>query len=133
MQDFRKLLVWQKARDLVADVYRFSGRFPKEELYGLTSQVRRAAVSIAANIAEGRGSGTDKAFGRYLHLAMGSAYELECHLIIAGDLGFIPTEAVERLAGSIAEVRKMINALIQTLRSTDQGEDQGSRTIQANG
>src|SRR2546426_6254710 len=89
MQGFRRLNVWEKARELTLEVYRITAPFPKEELYALTSQLKRAASSIAANIAEGCGRGSDADFGRFLLISMGSASELEYHLLLARDLKFL--------------------------------------------
>ena len=81
MSDYRKLVVWEKAHKLVLEVYRVTMTFPKEELFGLTSQIRRASASIPANIAEGSGRGSDAEMARFLHIALGSASELEYHLL----------------------------------------------------
>jgi four helix bundle protein len=89
MQDFRELKVWQRSHRLTLDVYRASRSFPKDELFGLTSQTRRASASIPANIAEGCGRNGDPEFARFLQIAMGSACELEYHLLLAFDLNFI--------------------------------------------
>jgi len=122
MQDFRELKVWERARQLALHVYRLSNKFPREELYGLTAQSRRAAVSIAANIAEGRGCGTDRAFARYLKISMGSAYELDCYAILACDLGFITETERERTIEQVGEVRRMIFSFLQTLDHRDVNE-----------
>ena len=87
MQHFRNLLVWQKSHEMVLQVYRISRDFPREELYGLTSQLRRAAVSIPSNIAEGCSRGSDADFGRFLIIALGSSSEVEYQLLLARDLG----------------------------------------------
>ncbi len=86
---FYTIAAWQKADDLVIEIYQFTRRFPNEERYNLTSQMRRAAVSVPANIAEGCGKGTDKDFSRFLQIAMGSACELEYHLLLSRDLSYI--------------------------------------------
>ena len=96
MKDFRKQKVWQKAHDLALEVYRVTEAFPKREVFGLTSQIRRAGVSIPANIAEGCGQDTDADFARFLQIAMGSASELEYHLLLAHDLGFVSDPDYER-------------------------------------
>jgi len=90
MRDFRELEVWQAAHALTLKLYRATGAFPRQEMYGLTAQMRRAAVSIEANIAEGAGKRTRPDFARLLQIAFSSASELECELIIAKDLGFLP-------------------------------------------
>jgi four helix bundle protein len=88
MKDFRQLKVWEKSHQLALSVYKATKKFPKEELYGLTSQIRRASMSIPTNIAEGCGRNTDKEFARFLQIAMGSASETEYQLILARDLEF---------------------------------------------
>ena len=96
MQDFRKLDVWQQARLLAVSVYEATSQFPTSEEFALKSQLRRASISICANIAEGRGRPGDADFRRFLGVAMGSASELECELLIATDLGFSTSEQVKR-------------------------------------
>jgi four helix bundle protein len=96
VKDFRKQKVWQKAHDLALEVYRVTEAFPKTELFGLTSQIRRAGVSIPANIAEGCGRDTDADFSRFLQIAMGSASELEYHLLLAHDLGFFKKQLMRK-------------------------------------
>ncbi len=87
MRDFRQLMVWEKSHQLTLEIYQATGAFPREELYGLTSQIRRAAASIPANIAEGCGKDTETELARYMQISMGSASELEYHLLLAHDLG----------------------------------------------
>jgi four helix bundle protein len=113
MQGFRNLNVWQKADDLTVAVYKITTRFPKEELYALTSQVKRAASSIGANIAEGCGRGSDADFTRFLFIAMGSASELENHLELGRDLGFLSQADYDDLQRRLIEVKRMLAALIQ--------------------
>lgn len=115
MKDFRQLNVWQKAHHLALGIYKLTQGFPREELYGLTSQMRRAGVSIAANIAEGCAQRTDAAFCRYLSIALGSGAELEYHLLLAHDLGFVNDSDYESLQFELAEVKKMLNGFIQKL------------------
>ena len=117
MQDYANLKVWQKAHRLVVQIYRLSSRFPKEELYGLVSQIRRCAVSIPANIAEGCGRDGDADFARFLRISMGSANELEYYAILSRDLGFLDAEKYTPLAGDITEIKRMLNSFIQTLRT----------------
>ena len=95
MQDFRKLIVWQKAHAVTIDLYRRTRGFPPDERFGLISQIRRAAVSVEANIAEGCGRGGKLDFARFLQQAMGSAAELECHLLICKDLQILPMTEYE--------------------------------------
>ena len=117
MKDFRELKVWGKAHQLTLDVYRATWGFPKQELYGLTSQIRRAASSIPANIAEGCGRGSNIDFARFLQIAMGSASELEYHLLLATDLKIITSEQHGLLNLQVIEVKRMLSALIQKIKA----------------
>lgn len=119
MQDFKKLKVWEKGHQLTLGVYKLTARFPKEELYGLTSQMRRAAASIVSNIAEGCGRGGRADFGRFLQLAAGSASELEYQLLLAHDLNLLKVEEYQNLEGALVEVKRMLSAFIQRLRTED--------------
>ena len=92
LKSYRELIVWQKSMDLVKNIYRVTSVFPKEEMYGLTSQIRRAAVSIPSNIAEGYGRRTTKDFISFLYISRGSVYELQTQIEICGDLGMIDKE-----------------------------------------
>ena len=113
MKPHHKLNVWQKAIDLVVEVYRVTEHFPKEEIYGLINQMRRAAVSIASNIAEGAARGTKAEFKKFLAIAQGSAAELETQVIIAGRLGF-PIET-EKFLSELDEISRMIVGLRKAL------------------
>ena len=115
MKNFKSLKVWQKGIDLVKNVYKSSREFPKEELYGLTSQIRRSAISIPSNIAEGSGRGTDKDFNRFLDIALGSSYELETQIIIANELEFILEQDFKDLSLKVNEAQKMIAGLQKSL------------------
>ena len=115
MQDYRKLRVWQAAHKLVLDVYRETRSFPKEEAYGLTAQVRRSAVSIPSNIAEGCGRRSDRDFSRFLAIAMGSAAELDYQLLLARDMGFLNTATYEDLFAGLSSTRKMLNVMMSKL------------------
>ena len=117
MQDFRQLRVWQKAHALVLDVYRTTQRFPREEAHGLTAQLRRAAVSIAANIAEGCGRAGDREFARFLRMALGSASELEYHCLLAHDLAFLTDGDFNRLTEGVVEVKRMLAGLVGRMRA----------------
>ncbi len=117
MQNFRNLVVWQKSHELTLAVYRATGTFPKDELFGLTSQVRRASASIPANIAEGCGRNSDNEFTRFLQIAMGSATELDYHLILAHDLHYLSEGVYTHLTSRLDEVMRMLNALIQKVKS----------------
>jgi four helix bundle protein len=117
MQDFRKLEVWQIAHLLTLDVYTATKTFPSDERFGLTSQIRRACSSIGANLAEGCGRGSDTDFARFVQIAMGSASELEYHLILAKDLNYLDVKHHERLETETQRVKKMLASLLRTLRT----------------
>ena len=116
MQNFRQLSVWQKSHKLTLFIYNITRTFPKEERFGLTSQLRRAASSIAANIAEGCGRSTRIEFRRFLDLAMGSASEVEYFLLLAFDLGLITAVTYDPAGKSITEIKRMLAGFIETLR-----------------
>jgi four helix bundle protein len=118
MRDFTQLEVWQKAKDLVLDIYRETARFPQAEQYGLCSQLRRAAVSITANIAEGTGRGSDAEFARFLEMALGSGAETRSHLLLAEELGYLNPETRETISGKTIEIGRMLTGLIETLRNS---------------
>ena len=117
MKDFRELKVWQKAHEWTLALYRVTAAFPREEQYGLTSQIRRACSSIAANLAEGCGRNGDAEFARYCSIAMGSASELEYHLLLAKDLNLIKPADYEDLAPRATELKRMLTALMQKLKA----------------
>ena len=115
MRTFHDLRVWSKAHQLTLHVYSITRGFPNEELYGLTSQLRRAASSIPANIAEGCGRTSARDFIRFLHIATGSASELEYHLLLAHELKLIGTPAYSSLLNEVTEVKKMLSSFTQKL------------------
>ncbi|HWF10621.1 MAG TPA: four helix bundle protein [Bryobacteraceae bacterium] len=115
MRDFRELKVWQKAHELTLAVYQATTSFPRDELYGLTSQLRRCSSSIPANIAEGCGRNGEAEFARFCSIAMGSASELEYHLLLAKDLTLIKPEDHTPLAERAVELKRMLTALHQKL------------------
>ena len=117
MRDFRKLNVWHKSHQLTLAVYQATRGFPKDELYGLTSQSRRSASSIPANIAEGCGRSGVRELRRFLQIASGSASELEYHLLLAHDLSLLDRQTYERLADSVCEVKRMLTSLVNKTRS----------------
>ncbi len=117
MKNFRDVKVWEKAHRLTLAIYRDTTTFPKDELYGLRSQMRRASVSIPTNIAEGCGRDGDKDFARFLQIAMGSASELEYHVLLARDLDLLKSRAYEALTGEIVEVKRMLASFIRKLRA----------------
>ena len=117
MQDYRRLVVWQRAHQFVVSVYAATAAFPGEEKYGLTSQTRRSAVSIQANIAEGCGRETTMELRRFLYIAMGSASELDYHLLLARDLGFLEAASYQQLEKQAAEIGRMLTGLIRSLKN----------------
>ncbi len=116
MKDFRNLQVWEKAHALTLDVYKATVSFPKEELYGLTSQIRRSSASIPTNIAEGCGRSGDAELARFMHISMGSASELEYQLLLAHDLNYLDDEIYTELHEKVIEVKRMLASFIKTLR-----------------
>lgn len=117
MKDFRKLKVWEKSHRLTLDIYKIAARMPASERFGLADQMRRACVSIPANIAEGCGRSTDGDRARFFQIAMGSASELDYHLLLARDLEFLSAEVYERASSDLVEVKKMLSGLIVRLRA----------------
>lgn len=117
MKDFRQLKVWEKSHQLALSIYKTTKTFPKEELYGLTSQIRRASMSVPTNIAEGCGRNTDADFARFLQISMGSASETEYQLLLSHDLGFLSKEDYDKLNNDVTEIKRMLTAFIQTLRA----------------
>jgi four helix bundle protein len=115
VRNHRDLKVWCKAYSLSLDLYRLSRGFPKEELYGLTSQLRRAAISIGANLAEGCGRRTNAEMARFIRIAMGSASELDHHLLLCKDLGFLEDQKYQRIVGELNEIRKMLTGLLDSV------------------
>jgi four helix bundle protein len=118
MEDFKNLKVWTKAHELTLVVYRRTRVFPKEEMYGLTSQLRRAAASIGANIAEGCGRRSDGEMKRFLQIARGSASELEYHFLLARDLQLLDNAEFKNLEGKVLEVERMLASLVQRLQAS---------------
>lgn len=117
MRDFRKLKVWEKAHRLTIAAYSATRSFPREELYGLTAQIRRGSSSVPANIAEGCGRSGDRELARFLEIAFGSASELEYHFLLARDLRYLKEDEHARLNAQVCEVKRMLSSFIQTLRS----------------
>jgi four helix bundle protein len=118
VEDFKDLRVWQKADELTLTVYKKSGTFPKEEMYGLTSQLRRATMSIGSNIAEGCGRRSDPEMRHFLQIARGSASEVEWHLLLARDLRFLPPDDFKNLEEMLLEIQRMLASLVQRLSIT---------------
>jgi four helix bundle protein len=117
MKDFRKLDVWQHSYKLTISIYKQTKTFPKDELFGLTSQMRRAAVSVIANIAEGCGRKSDVDFARFLHMAFGSASELECHLLLSRDLGYLKSKDFKELSEDTVRSKQMLSKFISKLKA----------------
>jgi four helix bundle protein len=118
MQDFRKIKAWEKGHQVVLAVYRVTANYPNAEMYGLTSQTRRAIVSVTANIAEGCGRGSDADFARHLQIAVGSAFEVDSLLLTARDLGFLAPAQYEPLNEKVQELKRILNAFLQSVRRT---------------
>lgn len=117
MRDFRELKVWQKSHALTVAVYNTTSTFPKEEIYGLTSQIRRSSASISANIAEGCGRSGEIELARFMQIASGSASELEYHLLLSRDIGLLKSAEYDCLVDEIIEVKKMLTTFINKLRA----------------
>jgi four helix bundle protein len=121
VKDYRDLIVWQKAMDLVETVYRITAAFPKEEVYGLTSQLRRAAVSVPSNIAEGNGRNTTRDYVHFLGMAYGSVKEMETQVLIAERLRYVSAHHSDELVKMTGEIARLISGLMNSLnRKTPQ-------------
>ncbi len=118
MHNFKELIVWQKARKLVKEIYLILKSFPDEEKYGIVSQIKRASISIPANIAEGAGRNTDNDFCRFLDIANGSSYELETLIILSLDLDFLKESDYNNLINEIEEIQKMIYSLRNKIKKS---------------
>jgi four helix bundle protein len=116
MSTYKDLFIWQKSVALTLSIYKLTSKFPKEELYGLISQMRRSAVSIPANIAEGRRRESDKEFRRFLLISYGSGAELETHIEISKQLGFLSEADAQNLDQQLSEVMRMINKMLYAYR-----------------
>lgn len=118
-QSYKDLIVWQKGIQLVTEIYRLTEKFPRQETYGLASQMQRAATSIPSNIAEGRSRNTTKDFIQFLHVALGSATELETQLIIAGNLGYGDEPQRLKITALLSEVCRMLHGMIKRMKFPD--------------
>ena len=116
MRDFRTLNVWTRAHALAVETYKVTKAFPKEELYGLVSQMRSASVSIPANIAEGCGRTGEREFRHFLEIAAGSSAELEYHLLLAHDLGFLAQADYDNLDARVTEVKRMLAGFLEAIK-----------------
>ncbi len=121
MRDFRELKVWQKAHEMTLELYRHTNSFPSEERFGLRSQIRRSAISIGTNIAEGAGKMTHPEFARLLQIALGSASGLEYELLLARDLGYLNEDHYTELSAQVIDVKRMLTGFIQYLYSNRTG------------
>jgi four helix bundle protein len=121
VKDFKELRVWQEAHTLALEVYQATRSFPRDEIYGLTSQIRRAAVSVGANIAEGCGRRSDGEFARFLQIARGSASELEYHLLFARDLKLLTNDAHRDFEKKLVEVQRMLTSLVTSVAEKSAG------------
>lgn len=119
MGDFRQLTVWKRAHSLALEVHRLTGSFPAIERYGLASQMRRAAVSVVSNIAEGCGRQNDRELAYFLRIARGSVRELECQLLLSRDLGYLSSDVWTDLDAGTQETSRMLNGLVHTVRSAE--------------
>jgi four helix bundle protein len=114
--NFKELKAWQKALSIVSKVYKLVLKFPEEEKFVLTSQIKRAVVSISSNIAEGSGRGTNKDFAHFLDFALGSSYELESELLVAVELNYISLTDCDEIFSSLIEIQRLITGFQKTLR-----------------
>src|SRR5438034_8208953 len=117
MRDFREIKVWEKAHELTLEIYKATAKFPREEIYGLTSQTRRSSSSIPANVAEGCGRGSNAELARFLQIGLGSASELEYHILLAHDLTFLPVAVYDLIQSRVTEVKRMLTSLLQKVRA----------------
>lgn len=117
MKDYKDLLVWQKSHFFALAIYQITRTFPREEIYGLTSQMRRCSISVPSNISEGCGRLSDKELAHFLVIASGSASELDYQLMLSKDLLYIDFQVYEQLNQNLTEIRKMLNAFIKKLNS----------------
>jgi four helix bundle protein len=114
--NYRELIAWQKAIAFVLGVYAVTRAWPRDEQYGLTNQIRRAAVSVPSNVAEGQGRASDNDFHRFLSMALGSLCEVETQLVIGRELGYLDDEPLERMMRQSNEVGRLLNGLMRSLR-----------------
>ncbi|WP_018674515.1 four helix bundle protein [Riemerella columbina] len=116
MHNFRELEVWKKSMELITIYYQYSNEFPKEEMFGLTSQSRRSVISIASNIAEGSGRNTNKQFKQFLSIALASSFEFETQLTIAFNLNYLEEEHYNIIFNDLKYIQNMLAKLIKTLK-----------------
>ena len=116
MHQFKELAIWKKSRVFCSEIYLVTSTFPNDEKFGITNQLRRAAVSIPSNIAEGSSRNSNKDFSRFLEIAIGSCYEIETQLLIASDLNFIEQNKLQLLTNQLEEITKMISKFRSTIK-----------------
>ena len=116
MRDFKDLVVWERSHRMTLALYRATDHFPKSELFGLTSQIRRAAASVPTNLAEGCGRWGDGDMGRFVQIAMGSASEVDYLILLARDLGYLPVGQYDTASAELDEIRRMLTALYKRIR-----------------
>jgi four helix bundle protein len=129
VRTFRDLIVWQRARELSLEIYEITRQFPREELYGLSGQLRSASVSIMSNIAEGHGCGSVPQLMHFLLIARGSTFEVQSQLILASDLGLASSEAISRCESLCDEIGRMLYSTLVTLRAKSTQSKSDSRQI----
>ena len=117
IKSYRELLIWQKSILVVTNIYKLTRDFPKEELFGITSQMRRCAISIPSNIAEGFGRNSQGDFKRFLNISLGSIYELQTQIEISQNLEYLNTENYKYLMESCVELEKMMNSLVSKIKA----------------
>ncbi|MGO9517604.1 MAG: four helix bundle protein [Candidatus Korobacteraceae bacterium] len=122
MRDYKDLVVWRRSHTLTLTLYRATESFPKSEMFGLTSQIRRAVASIPTNLAEGCGRWGDGDMGRFVQIAMGSASEVDYQLVLAKDLGYLQKAEWEGLAAEVSEIRRMLTVFYKRIRRVPQGQ-----------
>jgi len=127
MQDFRKLMVWKKAQDLTVYAYSVTKLFPSSEQFGLTAQIRSASCSIGANIAEGCGRGSNKDFLRFLHIAIGSAFEVENHILLAERIGYLDEQQASTLIKMVVEQKRMLASLMRKIKGSSTTKKEGCK------
>jgi four helix bundle protein len=116
INSYRDLLIWQKSMNLVTEIYKATSAFPREEIYGITSQIRRSSVSIPSNIAEGYGRSSTGDYKRFLHISLGSLYELQTQIEISNRLSYIDIDSYTKLGSASNELERMMNSLISKIK-----------------
>ena len=127
MGHYQSLHVWCRAHELALDVYKVSHGFPRSEIYGLTAQMRRAAVSIAANLAEGCGRNSDREVARFARISLGSANELDYYVLLARELGYLEATMADRILGEVRQVKKMLAAFCAAALESSQTPHRGRK------